>query len=101
MADWTTSRISHLRALHAEGIKADAIARHLATSRGAIYRKLDELGLGRPKRKAIGMYAVLALKASSCRWPIGDPQDSAFKFCAKRREFPKPYCSQHLKEASR
>jgi GcrA cell cycle regulator len=38
---------------------------------------------------------MMALSASTCRWPIGDPGDTEFHFCGERSLDSKPYCSAH------
>lgn len=32
---------------------------------------------------------------TDCRWPIGDPGDRGFHFCAAPCDFEKPYCDKH------
>jgi GcrA cell cycle regulator len=43
--------------------------------------------------------AVLALREASCRWPIGDPKDCAFRFCNVPASAGSPYCAQHTRSA--
>ncbi|MFN7189898.1 MAG: GcrA family cell cycle regulator, partial [Rhodospirillales bacterium] len=38
---------------------------------------------------------MMALSASTCRGPIGDPADTEFHFCGERSLDGKPYCSAH------
>lgn len=38
---------------------------------------------------------VLTLTEKTCKWPIGDPGDSAFHFCGGRSEPSMPYCKKH------
>ena len=38
--------------------------------------------------------AVLALHEASCRWPLGDPRHSSFRFCGDPVVEP-PYCQRH------
>jgi GcrA cell cycle regulator len=42
---------------------------------------------------------LLALEAEDCRWPIGDPLQSGFGFCAKGRVPGLPYCEGHAARA--
>lgn len=47
-----------------------------------------------------GIYAAARkplrdLEANECKWPIGDPQDKRFGFCAGARVPGKPYCEGH------
>jgi GcrA cell cycle regulator len=39
------------------------------------------------------------LTASTCRWPIGDPQQKGFYFCGGIRTEPFPYCGYHARVA--
>ena len=39
------------------------------------------------------------LKATSCRWPLGDPNDPDFSFCGEEAVPGKPYCATHCLEA--
>lgn len=43
--------------------------------------------------------ALVELKERMCRWPIGDPQDAAFKFCGGPSEEGIPYCNHHARVA--
>ena len=42
---------------------------------------------------------ILTLKEAMCRWPIGDPQESEFHFCGKRKVVGLPYCEFHARRA--
>jgi hypothetical protein len=39
------------------------------------------------------------LVPGACRWPIGEPEDLAFRWCGKRAEPLHPYCSTHAEQA--
>ncbi len=40
------------------------------------------------------------LKPGMCRWPIGEPEDKDFHFCAdKKRDPGMPYCEEHMVKA--
>ena len=39
--------------------------------------------------------AVFGLRLNSCRWPIGDPTKSDFRFCGETRLDLRPYCAAH------
>jgi GcrA cell cycle regulator len=41
---------------------------------------------------------VIALTATACRWPCGDPQHSDFHFCGGATTIP-PYCEHHRRAA--
>ena len=42
---------------------------------------------------------LLDLRESSCRWPIGDPQDENFYFCGHQKRTGSAYCEHHAKVA--
>jgi GcrA cell cycle regulator len=45
---------------------------------------------------------LLRLKASECRWPIGDPRDRDFHFCCQPRAgVNSAYCAMHKRIAHR
>ncbi len=43
-----------------------------------------------------GEYAtVLTIRDHMCKWPIGDPAQSDFRFCGRRIKAGEPYCEAH------
>ncbi|MDX2204377.1 MAG: GcrA family cell cycle regulator [Hyphomicrobiaceae bacterium] len=42
---------------------------------------------------------IQTLTESCCRWPIGDPQQSDFHFCGKKKVPGLPYCEAHARRA--
>jgi len=42
---------------------------------------------------------ILTLTASSCRWPVGSPQEAHFHFCGARRPAHQAYCAPHARLA--
>lgn len=40
---------------------------------------------------------VLTLKRNECCYPIGDPAQPGFSYCARRREDDRPYCADHVR----
>jgi GcrA cell cycle regulator len=38
---------------------------------------------------------VQTLTATSCRWPIGDPNAAGFYFCGRTKQASGPYCGHH------
>ena len=42
---------------------------------------------------------IQTLTESSCRWPIGDPQQPEFHFCGKSKIPGLPYCEVHARRA--
>jgi GcrA cell cycle regulator len=43
--------------------------------------------------------SIMTLKESMCRWPIGDPTDSEFHFCGRKKCGTMPYCEHHARMA--
>lgn len=43
----------------------------------------------------LGRLAIITLTERTCRWPIGDPGDADFHFCARESPLGVPYCAQH------
>lgn len=43
--------------------------------------------------------SIMTLKESMCRWPIGDPSDSEFHFCGRKKCGTLPYCEHHARMA--
>ncbi len=44
---------------------------------------------------ADGGAELLELKESMCKWPIGDPKTSEFRFCGQKKTSGIPYCEHH------
>ena len=42
---------------------------------------------------------LLTINDRMCRWPIGDPAESGFHFCGKKREKDSSYCEGHARKA--
>ena len=42
---------------------------------------------------------IATLTESCCRWPIGDPQETEFHFCGKKKMNGLPYCEVHARRA--
>jgi GcrA cell cycle regulator len=42
---------------------------------------------------------IQTLTETCCRWPIGDPQQSDFHFCGKKKADGLPYCEFHARRA--
>jgi GcrA cell cycle regulator len=43
--------------------------------------------------------SIQTLTEASCRWPIGDPQQSEFHFCGRKKVLGLPYCEFHARRA--
>ena len=53
-----------------------------------------------PQRLPNGdMVTVLTVKDTMCKWPIGDPADTAFGFCGHASADGSPYCAEHARVA--
>lgn len=47
-----------------------------------------------------GEYAtILTIRDHMCKWPIGDPQSSEFRFCGRKVKDKEPYCEAHCQVA--
>lgn len=42
---------------------------------------------------------IMQLSSSTCKWPIGDPQDKDFCFCGHAPRENSPYCDYHARAA--
>jgi GcrA cell cycle regulator len=42
---------------------------------------------------------ILQLTEQTCKWPLGDPGDESFHFCARRSDTGIPYCGYHARVA--
>ncbi len=42
---------------------------------------------------------ILELTEQTCKWPVGDPGDQSFHFCARRSDAGIPYCAYHARVA--
>jgi GcrA cell cycle regulator len=44
--------------------------------------------------------SIMELREGMCKWPMGDPQESEFRYCGMRKEEAgKPYCTYHCARA--
>jgi len=47
-----------------------------------------------------GEYAtILTIRDHMCKWPIGDPSSSEFRFCGRKVKDGEPYCEAHCSVA--
>lgn len=44
---------------------------------------------------APGNLKLTDLTETMCHWPVGDPREQGFHFCARRKSFGAPYCEHH------
>lgn len=42
---------------------------------------------------------IMELTEQTCKWPVGDPGENSFHFCARRSESGIPYCGYHARIA--
>lgn len=123
-APWPEDREAKLRLLLAEDLTASQIAGEIGdVSRNAVIGKVARLGLQLPNHGVHGQRAreleplppditadsplpgsrLLTLveldEANHCHWPLGDPRDPAFRYCAADRDenAGQPYCSHHYR----
>jgi GcrA cell cycle regulator len=43
--------------------------------------------------------SILQLNEQTCKWPVGDPGQDGFHFCARRSDSGIPYCAYHARMA--
>jgi GcrA cell cycle regulator len=55
---------------------------------------IEEVVIPLHERKSLNQ-----LTESCCRWPIGDPQEADFHFCARKKVAGLPYCEVHARRA--
>ncbi|MGN1063294.1 MAG: GcrA family cell cycle regulator, partial [Alphaproteobacteria bacterium] len=111
---WTAEKIKQLKKLWQKGKSTVEIGRELGISKNAVVGKVHRLELNarpspikketvaksvKPQKKQIGKVTLLDLKLTSCRWPMGDPEEADFHFCGKNTVTGKPYCAEHCKIA--
>lgn len=116
---WTSDKIKQLKKLWTKGKSTVEIAKELGISKNSVIGKVHRLDLtARPspiKKKTVAVApkkvvvpkkkkldegcSLMDLKANSCRWPIGEPNDEDFHFCGKATSMGKPYCEEHCKVA--
>lgn len=58
---------------------------------GGAYKRLERLYPVPPRDRS----AIVNLRADQCRWPIGDPASSSFRFCRASKERAGSYCHSH------
>ncbi len=52
------------------------------------------------KKMSNGEFAtILTITDHMCKWPIGDPSKSEFRFCGRKTEEDEPYCVAHSRVA--
>jgi len=52
------------------------------------------------KKMSNGEFAtILTITDHMCKWPIGDPAKSEFRFCGRKTEADEPYCTAHSRVA--
>jgi len=54
---------------------------------------------GEDHRHTNAATAVFNLHTKQCRWPVGDPKSTEFKFCGNHRD-QGYYCAEHRKAAA-
>jgi GcrA cell cycle regulator len=47
----------------------------------------------------MSIMTMMKLESGMCRWPIGEPEDKDFHFCADKCEAGSPYCPTHMAKA--
>lgn len=109
---WTPELITTLQRLWDEGASTAEIGRQLGISKNAVVGKAHRLELSarpspikRAEPAAVPPPVAPAAvkpprpKGPSCQWPIGDPRDADFHFCAAPPVAGRPYCRSHCEMA--
>lgn len=97
--EWTEEEISTAVAMMRKGHTRREIAAAVGRTRNAVIGQLSRLGYSEkrpeePRRSE-------APPATCCQWPIGNPGDENFHFCAEGVRHGKPYCETHFAIAYR
>lgn len=79
-AQVTPVRLPKVVSTRARLILADAIFAQPDTDDGVIHTGVD---------------AVVHIRNSQCRWPVGDPRADDFRFCCKPKDGARVYCREH------
>ncbi len=120
---WTTKKVAKLQKLWKNGETAEVIGKKLGFGKNAIVGKVHRLrkaGVDLPKRTS-GTNGLRKSDKSSvidfrprptgtsdalferhhtqCKWPIGDPYDGDFSFCACKAARGSDYCAEHTRVA--
>ncbi len=105
---WTDETVETLRDMWAAGASAREIGERIDATRNAVIGKANRLGLShraataKPKPEGPPKpMSPLDLNERMCRWPIGHPGDSDFRFCGAQRVAGRPYCPEHCALAYR
>ena len=112
--EWTPENIRTARQMWKAGVRAEDVASALGTTRNSVIGKMWRLRVPRPvgARASMphtfadayeagrGACAVMSLSRGSCRWPLGEPRDPAFRFCAAPASAGSSYCSEHTRRAT-
>ena len=69
--------------------------RHDARAFDRIARRIPEL-----EPAPDGQFKLIDLTESMCHWPIGDPMEEGFCFCAREKAIDAPYCPAHAATAT-
>ena len=109
---WSDEMIVLLKTHWGSGKSAAEIAQLLGPSmtRNAVIGKAHRMGLSGTRSgptKATRFVkpepdpaaTILNLTDRMCRWPIGDPKQAGFRFCAKGVSSTLPYCHEHARLA--
>ncbi len=51
-----------------------------------------------PEPEPVGMLTIMELQSHNCRWPMGDPRDTDFRYCGQHISR-QSYCTMHSRLA--
>jgi GcrA cell cycle regulator len=121
---WTPEKIELLKQQWDQGVSITQIGKNLGMTRNAVVGKAHRMGLQRRESPIVrGIASVMTPAASApapqtraapppppavraivangppCKWPLGDPKSSAFRFCGDPALEGYPYCPSHCAAA--
>src|SRR5690606_14401073 len=67
---------------------------------GPKLKKVAKAPLPKAPATDIARKQLLDLEKHDCRWPVGEPGEPGFGFCAAERVPGSPYCAEHLQRAT-
>ena len=84
-----------------ERTRGDAIVRKIAKARKAKPPQFKKEPIKvAPEPEGHSRVTLSELRPHHCRWPIGDPKESTFRYCGERKHS-NSYCSHHAGRAKR
>lgn len=101
MQEWTEEEISIAIEMKKAGHTMREIATRIGRTRNAVIGRMSRCGLSEKRPANTERRRSDAPPATCCQWPIGNPGDENFHFCADGVRHGKPYCETHFAIAYR